>query len=205
MVGRAALGLWGLGILVVGASLMAGHLVSLPAPKVTDSRLRSSLGAGPGVVQGRWSAHHVLYQSCGCSQRVLAHLLERRARPDLVETVVYVRDPSSSDVTERDSVSAKVRLVGFGFEASTPAELESRYAVESAPFLLVGDGSGGVRYAGGYTERSGSKQIEDIAIIDGLKAGRKMAALPVFGCAVSSRVQEAIDPLGLKYRRGSSL
>ncbi|HMC93192.1 MAG TPA: hypothetical protein VKO16_00325 [Polyangia bacterium] len=205
MVGRAALGLWGVGILVVGASLMAGHLVSLPAPKVTDNRLRSSLRAGPGVVQGRWSAHHVLYQSCGCSQRVLAHLLERQARPDLVETVVYVRDPSSSDLTERDAVSAQARLAGFGFEASTPAELESRYAVESAPFLLVGDGSGGVRYAGGYTDRSGSKQIEDIAIIDGLRAGRKMATLPVFGCAVSSRVQEAIDPLGLKYRRGSSL
>lgn len=184
---------------------MAGHLVSLPVPKVTDSRLRSSLGAGPDVVQGRWSAHHVLYQSCGCSQRVLAHLLERRARPDLVETVVYVRDPSSSDVAERDEVSAKVRVAGFGFEASTPAELESRYAVESAPFLLVGDGSGGVRYAGGYTERSGSKQIEDIAIIDGLKAGRKMGPLPVFGCAVSSRVQEAIDPLRLKYKRARSL
>jgi hypothetical protein len=205
MVGRFALGLWGVGILVVGASLMAGHLVSLPVPKVTDSRLRSSLGPGPGVIQGRWSAHHVLYQSCGCSQRVLAHLLERRARPDLVETVVYVRDPSSSDVAERDAVSAKVRVAGFGFESSTPAELESRYAVESAPFLLVGDGSGGVRYAGGYTERSGSKQIEDIAIIDGLKAGRKMGALPVFGCAVSSRVQEAIDPLGLKYKRARSL
>jgi len=204
VVGRLFLGLWGVGILVVGASLMAGHLVSLPVPRATDSRLRASLAAGPGVIQGRWSAHHVLYQSCGCSQRVLAHLLERRARPDLVETVVYVRDPASPDAAQQAAVSAQTRGAGFGFESSTPAELERRYSVESAPFLLVGDGSGQVRYAGGYTARSGSKEIEDTKIIDGLEAGHRMDALPVFGCAVSSRVQQAIDPLGLKYKLGGS-
>lgn len=202
MVGRLFLGVWGAGILVVGASLMAGHVVSLPVPRATDSRLRASLAAGPGVVKGRWSAHHVLYQSCGCSQRVLSHLLKRRARPDLVETVVYVRDPAATDASEPATVGAEVQRAGFGFETSTPAELERRYAVEAAPFLLVGDGSGAVRYAGGYTARSGSAQIEDGEIIDGLQAGRPMGALPVFGCAVSSRVQQAIDPLGLKYARG---
>jgi hypothetical protein len=204
MVGKVVLAVWGAGILVVGASLMAGHLISLPVPRATDSRLHASLAAGPGVTQGRWSAHHVLYQSCGCSQRVLAHLLERQARPDLTETIVYVRDPGASNATELAALRAQARRAGFGFEPSTPAELEQRYAVESAPFLLVGDRSGEVRYAGGYTVRSGSNQIEDTDIIDKLEAGRAMAALPVFGCAVSSRVQQAIDPLGLKYRRGGS-
>lgn len=180
---------------------MAGHLVSLPVPSATDSRLRTSLATGPGVTKGRWSAHHVLYQSCGCSQQVLAHLLERRARPDVMETIVYVRDPAVADAAELAAVGAQAQRAGFGFETSTPKELERRYAVESAPFLLVGDGSGRVLYAGGYTRRSGSKQIEDTDIIDGLEAGHRMSVLPVFGCAVSSRVQQAIDPLGLKYRR----
>jgi hypothetical protein len=204
IIGKVFLGVWSVGILVVGASLMAGHLVSLPAPRATDSRLRAGLAAGPGVVKGRWSAHHVLYQSCGCSQRVLAHLRQRRARPDLEETVVYVVDPGSPDPVQLAAVRAEAQAAGFGFESSTPAELERRYAVESAPFLLVGDGSGEVRYAGGYTARSNSPQIEDTGIIDGLKAGRPMGALPVFGCAVSSRVQQAIDPFGLKYKRGGT-
>jgi hypothetical protein len=204
MFGRLVLGVWAAGILAVGASLMAGHLVSLPVPRATDSRLRASLAAGPGVAKGRWSAHHVLYQSCGCSQRVLAHLLERRARPDLVETVVYVRDPGAADATGLAALRAQVQRAGFGFEPSTPAELERRYAVESAPFLLVGGGAGEVLYAGGYTERSGSQQIQDTEIIDRLEAGHPRGALPVFGCAVSSRVQQAIDPLGLKYKRGGS-
>jgi len=205
-VGKLVLGVWGVGILVVGASLMAGHLVSLPVPRATDSRLRASLAAGPGVALGevRWSAHHVLYQGCGCSQRVLSHLLERRARTDLVETVVYVRDPATPDTTEQAAASVEALHAGFGFEPSTPAELERRYAVESAPFLLIADGAGQVLYAGGYTERSGSQQLKDTDIIDGLEAGRPMGALPVFGCAVSSRVQQAIDPLGLKYKRGGS-
>jgi hypothetical protein len=203
-VGKLILGVWGVGILVVGASLMAGHLVSLPVPRVTDSRLRASLAAGPGVALGQWSAHHVLYQGCGCSQRVLAHLLKRHARPGLVETVVYVRDPAASDTTEQASASAEAPRAGFGFETSTPTELEHRYAVESAPFLLIADGAGQVRYAGGYTARSGSQQIEDTEILDGLQAGRPVGTLPVFGCAVSSRVQQAIDPLGLKYKRGGS-
>jgi hypothetical protein len=201
MVGRLVIAVWGVAILVVGASLMAGHLVSLPVPRRTDQRLRASLTGTPGVAPGRWSAHHVLYQSCGCSQRVLAHLLERRARTDLVETIVYVRDPSAPDPGELIKVGDQARLAGFGFEASTSAELERRYAVESAPVLLVGDGAGQVLYAGGYTERSGSKQIQDVAIIDGLEAGHQMTALPLFGCAISSRLQQAIDPLGIKYKR----
>jgi hypothetical protein len=173
---------WGVAILVVGASLMAGHLVSLPVPRRTDQRLRASLTGTPGLARGRWSAHHVLYQSCGCSQRVLAHLLERQARSDLVETIVYVRDPSAPDPVALTKLVEQARLAGFGFEASTPVELERRYA-------------------GGYTERSGSKQIEDAVIIDGLEARHQVTVLPVFGCAVSSRVQQAIDPLGIKYGR----
>jgi hypothetical protein len=201
MVGKLVLAAWGVGILVVGASLMAGHVVSLPAPKATDQRLRASLAGAKGVDRGRWSAHHVLYQSCGCSERVLARLLERRARSELVETIVYVRDPGAPDPAELAQVGDRARLAGFGLEASTPAELERRYAVESAPFLVVGNSAGQVLYAGGYTERSGSKQIKDVAIIDELEAGHQVATLPVFGCAVSGRVQEAIDPLGIKYKR----
>lgn len=196
----AALCVWALVVLVLGSFLLAGHLVSLPAPAMAGERLTATLAARPGARPGLWSAVHVLYEGCGCSSRVLSHLTRRTARPDLDETVIYARaagaGPPSADEA---ATAAAVRSAGFRFEALTPAELETRYQVESAPLLLVADPGGVVRYAGGYTDRSGGKPIFDLTIIDGLKSGHAVQALPVFGCAVSSRVQRAIDPLGLKY------
>lgn len=184
---------------------MAGHLVSLPAPSLSDGmtieRLESTLAARPGADRGRWSATHVLYQSCGCSGRVLAHLLDRRALPELFETVVYVRD----DGPPGPSLAATQKQIegaGFRFEPVTPRVLGERYQIESAPLLVIADPQDRVRYAAGYTDRIGAKEIKDLAILDGVRDGRTVAALPVFGCAVSRRVQEAIDPLGLKYRTG---
>ncbi len=80
-------------------------------------------------------------------------------------------------------------------------ELQQRYEIESVPLLVVADATGHIRYSGGYTDKSGAVDVEDAAIIDGVRAGRAVDARPVFGCAVSSRVQEAIDPLRLKYSR----
>jgi hypothetical protein len=193
--------LWGVGLLVVGAFLMAGHLLSLPVPSATDRRLHATLAAEP-TTGGRWTAHHVLYRSCGCSDRVLSHLLERKARGDLVETVVYVHDGGPADSNDLGAKRAELQRAGFGFEPLTPDELEQRYRMESAPSLLVADASGTVRYAGGYTDRSGGTEISDVAIIERLKSGADVKALPVFGCAVSGRLQQALDPLGLKYKRG---
>ena len=205
--GRLALGAWAVGIVVIGAFLMAGHLVSLPTPSLanasTNRRLEATLAARPAADQGRWSATHVLYQACGCSTRVLAHLVDRRARPDLIETVVYVHegDPEGASLLATDA--EKIRGAGFRFEPLTPVELEQRYEVEAAPMLVVADPQGHVRYAAGYTDRSGAKQIDDVTIVDHLRSGQAVRPLPVFGCAVSHRVQEAIDPLGLKYRGGT--
>jgi hypothetical protein len=196
------LGTWGVGLVVVGAFLMAGHLVALPSPAIAGDRLRATLLARPQADQGHWSATHVLYEGCGCSNRVLSRLVGRGARHDLVETVAYVHDGGGpAAVAALQATQARIQNAGFHFEALTPLELERRYQVESAPLLLVADAQGRAHYIGGYTDRSGGKQINDVEIIGKLLGGERVAVLPVFGCAVSSRVQQAIDPLGLKYDR----
>ncbi|HVV49418.1 MAG TPA: hypothetical protein VHO06_07160 [Polyangia bacterium] len=198
--GRLLLGVWAAAILLVGAFLMAGHLVALPLPRAADERLPATLPGGPQLAAGKWVAVHILYESCGCSKRVLTHLLARGARADLRETVAFVREPGAgASIAETRTA---IEHAGFGFEALSPDALVARYHVESAPSLLVADGGGTVRYLGGYNRRSGSLAFEDLTIIDRLRAGGSAAPLPVFGCAVSSRLQGAIDPLGIKYRRG---
>ena len=205
VVGKVILGTWGIGILTVGAFLMAGHVVSLPTPAVASQRIEADpFPRRPGAEQ-RWSARHVLYQACGCSSRVLEHLLKRGARPDLNESVIFVRNQEAAPeaATLRATVADDVRRMGFRFESVTPLELEARYHIESAPLLSVFDPSGQARYVGGYTDRSGGGLIHDLDIVDKLRGGQVATKLPVFGCAISLRLQKAIDPLGLKYQAGN--
>jgi hypothetical protein len=201
MAGRLVLGLWAVGFAGVGALLMATHVVALPVPRSGDGRLQAAFANGPGVAAGKWTAVHVLYDSCGCSRRVFAHLTERRARPELIETIAYVSDGSDSEAQgERQAAET----AGYRFEKVAPAELERRYRVESAPSLLVADAQGSVRYTGGYASRMGANRFDDLEILGALRVGKPVQARPVFGCAISGRLQQALDPLGVKYKGGPS-
>ncbi len=197
--GVAMLSIWAVAVLVVGAALMAPHVVALPVP-APDARLALAMRSLPGATAGRWSALHVLYEGCGCSARVLAHLMARRARTDLNEQVLFVRDAPHADPGV-EMTAVRARGAGFGFESVTPGELEQRYQIEAVPLLVLADAAGHIRYSGGYTDKSGAVEVDDVPIIDGVRSGRSVEARPVFGCAVSSRMQEAIDPLRIKYSR----
>lgn len=200
--GAAMLAIWAVAVLVVGAALMAPHVVALPVPARSDGQLALAIRNLPGVTSGRWTTLHVLYQGCGCSARVFDHLIHRHARADLNEELVYVRDAPRADA-DVEQTEARARAAGFHFQSVTPVELQQRYAIESVPLLVVADVAGEVRYSGGYTDKSGATEIDDLSIIDGVRGGRAIEPRPVFGCAVSSRVQEAIDPLRLKYVKRS--
>ena len=201
--GGAILAVWAVAVLVGGAALMAPHVIALPVPAPSNQRLALAMRSLAGAAPGRLTALHVLYQGCGCSARVLDHLLRRHARADLNEEVVFVRDAPRADA-DVEATAVRARAAGFQFDSVTAEELQQRYAIESVPLLVVADARGQVRYSGGYTEKSGAVEVEDDAIIDGVRGGRTIEPRPVFGCAVSSRMQEAIDPLRLKYVRRSS-
>ncbi len=198
--GATMLAVWAAAVLVVGAALMVPHVIALPAPAANDGRLALAVRSLAGATPGRWTALHVLYQGCGCSARVFEHLTARHARADLNEEVLFVRDAPHDDADAEKS-AVRARGAGFRFDSLTPIQLQQRYAIESVPMLVVADTTGRIRYSGGYTEQSGAAEVEDTAIIEGVQAGRSVEPRPIFGCAVSSRVQEAIDPLRLKYSR----
>jgi hypothetical protein len=186
------LALWASAGLAVGATLMISHWAALPRP-ASNRRLGDLIVEGRVVPKtGRWTALHVLYTSCRCSQRILDHLWSRRAIPGIDERVVLVGPPRS--------YPALAAAAGYGVEALTPGELSARYGVAAAPLLVVADPSGRIRYSGGYTERKQGPDIRDGQIIAALMRDDAPAALPLFGCAVSRELQQALDPLRLKYR-----
>jgi hypothetical protein len=170
--------------------LMAGHLLTLPKPRIDalhNERLQSVLSAHPGS----WFVVHVLAENCECSQRILAHLLARSAESSWSEKVLFI----GSVEPTRTQLAAR----GFAFQSVTPEELQATYGLEGAPLMLVVNPRGEVAYSGGYSSTRWGPS-EDVTILAALTRGTEVKERPLFGCAVSQELQKRLDPLGFKYR-----
>ncbi len=181
-------------LLVFVAILMAGHWVVLPKPSANDLHLRSELGRlrGPGQ-ESMWLGVHVLYSDCGCSRRVLKHLFETTRPAGIAEKLLLVG--------AHPEFEAGARQAGIEVQVLRPRELKEVYGLEAAPLFIVADPDGELRYVGGYTERKRGLAIRDLEIIQSLQEREQVGELPLFGCAVSQRLQDMLDPIGLKYSR----
>jgi hypothetical protein len=191
-VAKFAFVLWVPAVLVPGAYLLARHLLTLPKPSVVDPALLAVMSGlrDPGS-QKDWLALHVLYGECGCSQRVLAKLLMRPPVREVTERIVYI---GAADTR----TESRARALGYAFDQVTREQLVERYHLESAPLLVVADPGGRIRYVGGYTDRKQGDFVRDADVLSRLVEGREVEALPTFGCAVSEKLQSAVDPLRLR-------
>jgi hypothetical protein len=179
----------------LGGVLLLRHVAALPTPALGDPTLSAAFAEVLPPSGDRLRAIHVMYRSCPCSRRTIAHLLERRALPETDELVVMVDDdgrPGEAD--------AALRTAGFRVRVTTPRELHERFALEAAPVLVVARSDGALAYVGGYNRRKQAPYYEDAAILAELALRPTAAARPVFGCPTSARLAEALDPLGLQPR-----
>jgi hypothetical protein len=183
--GRAALGAWFILMLGVGAALLAKHIVAFrtPAPTAAMGATLGTLRRAPD--QGKWFALHVLYAGCRCSERVVDHLTSTKRPTDWAEAVLWVGS---------DLPPAALEQHGFAIKRLTTAELPL-YGIEAAPTLVALDPANSVLYLGGYTERKQGPDIDDLRILADARASKTLAALPVFGCAVSNRLRRAVSLL----------
>lgn len=190
--GGLVIAVWIPCLLVVLGSLMVGHWVPLPKPERSDARLATALAelrAAEGL-QG-WTAYHVLYAACPCSRRVLEHVATSERPAELAEVVLLVgEDPAFVRRCEAR------RLTVVPLDAQ---QLEQGFGICASPLLIVTAPDGAIAYAGGYTDRKQGLDHRDLAIVADLRAGRFVTPLPVYGCGVSRSLQEALDPLGIKY------
>jgi hypothetical protein len=184
------LAVWFVAMLLVGATLLGRHLLALPRPGAEDAAFARSIATlrTPGDA-GRWMAVHVLYADCGCSRRIVEHLLVTDRPKDVSERVLLV----GTDVDLESRLTAR----GFPVTHVAPADLSERFGVQAVPLFVVAGPDGGVRYAGGYTARKQGPEPRDLDILADARAGRPVDPLPVFGCAVSRQLQSTLNPLGL--------
>ncbi|RYZ01280.1 MAG: hypothetical protein EOO73_36130 [Myxococcales bacterium] len=170
-------------MLLVGAGLLAKHVVALPAPS-TDARLSRSLGELRRAGGPDWLAVHVLYAECRCSQRIVAHLTTTERPRGWQEVVLWVGQAAPEPALSR------------AFDVRRVSEQQlARWGVESAPLLVALGPDGRVAYAGGYTDRKQGPDIRDLRILSAAESGGALSSLPVFGCAVSERLKSALAAL----------
>ena len=187
---------WAVICVLIGASLLIDHLISLPEPAAADPTFQQALARQrPADARGHWWVVHVIADGCGCSRRVLDHLIAGHRPGDLVERVVFVtQHPRDAAPT-----LAELALAGFTVDVVEPEALVARYGVEAAPLLIAVDPGGTLRYAGGYTRRKQAADIRDLDILAALRRGEPVEPLPAFGCAVGAHLRSKLDPLGIRY------
>ena len=182
-------------LVFVLATLMTGHWVTLPTPAVGAPGLQTAIAAlavGEPAAPAAWTVCHVLYSGCHCSRRVFDHLQTADRPAGVREIVLLVGD---DDVAMQNACTARgMRCVRLDRD-----QLQARFGIEAAPLFVVADPRGVPLYIGGYTDHKQGLDYRDAAIVDGLRRGDTVAALPVYGCGVSQPLQAVLDPLGLKY------
>lgn len=186
LVGGALLSVWLFGGIGVGGMLMTGHWAALP------TGARHYAGALAALFPaGGWRVVHVLGEDCGCSAQVGARLdLSLAAR----QHVLLVGETAASS-HERTALESR----GLPVTALTAAELEQRFGLTAAPTLLILNPAGRLNYEGGYTDRKRGAAPATDHILANLQRHIPVAPLPVFGCALTAKLRETLDPLGLKY------
>ncbi len=187
----ALLGVWALAAVVAGAVLCSYHL-SFEAP---DSGLAA---VAPSASQHSWLLVHVLSEECGCSQRVMTHLLARGRIAGVSEEIVLVDGP---EATPEHRVSDKLEYAGFPLRHADADELLRRYHLVGVPVLIITNPAGRVVYRGGY----GSAYDQDAVLLQAAQQGRTPPEYPVIGCAVGARIQRQVDPFRWKYKQRGSL
>lgn len=179
------------------SSLMVEHWQPLPVPPVDDALLQSAVSE-LRTREGTWMSVHVLYSGCRCSNQVLEHLLAvNRERPAGVDERVLL-------VGADTELEARVQRAGLALSVVETGALKTRFGVISAPLLVFLSPSDQVVYAGGYTDRKQSLDIQYLQIFAEVKRETSPRIRPLFGCGVSEDLQAAVDPFGLKYNRWSA-
>ncbi|WP_413585119.1 hypothetical protein [Bdellovibrio sp. HCB274] len=173
---------WALGTLGLVSQFYGWHLMSFSS--------NTSLASKQA---GAWSITHVLSESCKCSEQVMENLIQRGPASDVHEEVILLGKPP----IQLQSLIGK----GFTVRQMDPNELKEDISKLGVPFLLITTPKGETVYAGGYSEKpvKDGGPIRDLEILASLQGKGVVKNFPIFGCAVSRKLQKLVDPFSMKY------
>lgn len=181
------LALWAVAVVVVGGALMSYHQ---PFQAPSSSILSLAMQADTH----QWEAVHILSGSCGCSQRIMRHLLERRPSSGFQEQIVMV-EGDEPNLPETRTLLASLVQEGFPVTHIAINTIPASIGLHGLPLLVVASPAKKIAYLGGY----GTRGDQDGEIFEQVRSGGTPQVRAVVGCAIGSRLRRASDPLHLKY------
>jgi hypothetical protein len=189
-------GTWTVVTTIAMSLLTALH--DLPLPNQVSASVTQQACTGPKAIKSyRWSLIHVLAEGCPCSGTV-ADCLCQRGPMSGVDEIISVGNVRAAD---GGTIQHDLKAAGFGLVSPEQATLLRALHVSGAPWLIVVDPNGKITYSGGYASVRPARgvKLQDQSILARLQKGQAVDPLPVYGCATDTRLQHALDPLGLKY------
>jgi hypothetical protein len=184
-----ALAAWFVALTGTSGIMLGRHLLALRATE-NPAQAASALATLRRPEDGdKLLVVHVLYASCRCSQRIMAHLTTSTRPTSLAaEVVLLVGDDEAS---ARALEAKRFRVMRISVE-----ELAA-YHIDVAPLLVVLGRDGTPRYSGGYTAQKQGLAIRDLDIVARAAKNERPSDLPVFGCAVATDLRRRLDPTGV--------
>lgn len=183
------------GVVVLVGGILTSYHQPFVMPDANALKLVLAKGAEGGVRSGaHWQTTHLLSGGCGCSRRIMQHLLQRRVMPGVFEQVALV-DDDEANLPGTAEVLDSLKASGFGVSHVASRDIAATSGVQGVPLLLVASPEGKVVYLGGY----GPGLDQDAEILRRVRGGSAVAPLPVIGCAIGMRVKRSSDPFRLKY------
>ncbi|MBL8209830.1 MAG: hypothetical protein JNK87_03930 [Bryobacterales bacterium] len=147
--------------------LMGGHMPFQTGDGAPAARLAT----------GHWQAVYVLGERCPCSTRVARYLMGRSALGGIEEFILQVG--------EEPETEAGLTNAGWQMRRRPPEIARDHYGARSAPLFVIVDPTGEVRYRGGLSRRTDSRDgFHDREIWEAVRAGRAVTPLPAYGCAL---------------------
>jgi hypothetical protein len=190
---KVFLGGWAALTILLGTILMSYHQpFRLPGESILS--FAEGLPGHGRRLDGRWQVIHFLSGGCGCSQRVMRHLLQRRMFAGIEEQVVLIDGPEG-DLPESPALIDAMRQQGFRIRRMTSRDIPRDAGLRGVPLLVIASPHGRIAYMGGY----GISGDQDAIFLKQAISGRRPEPLPLLGCAVGARIGQTADPFHLKF------
>lgn len=175
-------------LLSVPLSMMMGsHQLSLVSS--TDTKIKNL-----STTTTDYTKLHFVNPDCGCSEKVVQSLIERKSRKDVVEKVFIL----GKNETWFKNLSA----AGYDITVGDKDEFSSLYKITAVPQLIILNSEKKILYTGGYSSRRGpASVVEDEQILKEVQLKQKTNERLIYGCVNGSEFQSKVDLLGFKYKR----
>jgi hypothetical protein len=184
---KCVFGIWFAAVIVLG-----GILTSYHQPFQSPDKNVLEL-AGPPIASG-WRAIHILSAGCGCSLRVMQHLLARPPLDGATEQIVLI-DGNGPSLAGSEELLKRLKAKGFRITHRLAKDIPPALGLRGVPLLVVATPENKLVYSGGY----GSHEDQDVQVFRQVRTGLSTASIPVLGCAIGSQLRRSADPFRFKY------